>query len=117
MTAPDSVPESGPGAADEVPEPVPRRTKLLSPVSPCAMPEADSAAPVVTDAIRVDVQNFLNTPSATPCAAAGVAAARSAAVVCAFGNSDWARSFQVISGTAASTRRSVPASIRDSAPP
>jgi hypothetical protein len=81
------------------------------------MPDADRVAPVVTDAISVDVQNLLNTPSATPSAAAGVVAARSASVACAFGNSDCSRSFQVISGTTASTRWSVPASMRDSAPP
>ena len=45
---------------------------------PGRRPVADSAAPVVTEAISVDAQNFLNTPSSTPLAAAGVGAARSA---------------------------------------
>ena len=73
-----------------MPEP-PRRMKPLSPLSPCAMPvgEADSEAPVVTDAIRVEAQSFLKTPSATPSAAAGVGAARSSGVAWAFGNSAW----------------------------
>ena len=56
-------PELDAGALLLVP---PRRTKPLSPLSPCATPVADSAAPVVTEAIRVEAQNFLNTPSPTP---------------------------------------------------
>ncbi len=110
------VPSAAGAGAAEVLVP-PRRTKPLSPLSPWATPVAESAAPVVMEAIRVEAQNFLNTPSSTPDAAAGVGAARSAGVACAFGNRDCSRSFQVINGTAASTRGSVPASISDSAPP
>ncbi len=109
-----SVPASGVGALVLVP---PRRTKPLSPLSPCATPVGDSVVPRVIEAIRLDAQSFFHTPSSTPVAAAGVGAARSAAVACAFGNSACPRSFQVISGTAASIRLSVPASISDSAPP
>ena len=59
----------------------------------------------------------LGSPTLMYLAAAGVGASRSAGVACAFGNSDCSRSFQVISGTAASILGSVPASISESAPP
>ena len=63
-----------------------------------------------------DAQDRLNTPSDPPAPGAGVPAATGAAVPSS-GKSAWPRSFQVISGTAASTRRSYPASSSASAPP
>ena len=75
------------------------------------------ADPATTEVTRAAVHDRLKTPSADGTTAAGVAGTCAPAGWAKLGNSACSRLFQVINGTAASIRLSVPASMSAKAPP